>query len=155
TGLSMGGYGTWSMAAAHPDKWAAIVPICGGGNPQSAEKIKGLPVWTFCGDKDSARILEGTRSMVKALKDAGAKDVRYDKSPGVGHNSGDRAYGPRELSDWLLMQRRKWARPAPGRRPAPRGRAAFFPPSCRRPGLAADTHSGPPPGGLVPAGPVG
>src|SRR5262249_19640022 len=37
TGLSMGGFGTWSFAVAHPKKWAAIVPICGGGDPKQAE----------------------------------------------------------------------------------------------------------------------
>ena len=44
TGLSMGGMGTWSIAAAHPDRWAAIVPICGRGDAKTAEKIKDLPV---------------------------------------------------------------------------------------------------------------
>src|SRR5919201_1026220 len=52
TGLSMGGFGTWSLAAAHPEKWAAIVPICFGGDPNTAEKIKHIPCWCFCGDKD-------------------------------------------------------------------------------------------------------
>src|SRR5271157_2865398 len=54
TGLSMGGYGTWSLASAFPDKWAAIAPICGGGNPKEAEKIKNIPCWCFHGDKDGA-----------------------------------------------------------------------------------------------------
>ncbi len=52
TGLSMGGFGTWSLATALPDKWAAIAPICGGGNPKMAEKIKHIPCWCFHGDKD-------------------------------------------------------------------------------------------------------
>jgi predicted peptidase len=54
TGLSMGGYGTWSNSAAHPDRWAAIVPICGGGNPKDAAKIKDIPCWNFHGDADTA-----------------------------------------------------------------------------------------------------
>src|SRR5262245_60183544 len=45
TGLSMGGYGTWRLAAAAPERFAALAPICGGGDPGSAEKLKGLPIW--------------------------------------------------------------------------------------------------------------
>ena len=44
TGLSMGGFGTWSLAAKYPEKWAAIVPICGGGDPKNAAKIKDIPM---------------------------------------------------------------------------------------------------------------
>src|SRR5262245_36376384 len=50
TGLSMGGFGTWSLAAAHPERWAAIAPICGGGDPKSAARFKDLPCWCFHGD---------------------------------------------------------------------------------------------------------
>ena len=39
TGLSMGGAGTWSVAAAHPDRWAAIVPICGPGDSANAGRL--------------------------------------------------------------------------------------------------------------------
>jgi predicted peptidase len=52
TGLSMGGGGTWSLAAAYPDRWAAVAPICGGGDPANASKIKDIPCWAFCGDAD-------------------------------------------------------------------------------------------------------
>src|SRR5437763_1784726 len=55
TGLSMGGYGSWEMAAAHPDMFAAVVPICGGADPKTvAGKLKDLPVWAFHGDADPA-----------------------------------------------------------------------------------------------------
>ena len=78
TGLSMGGFGTWSIAAAHPEKWAAIVPICGGGNTAAAEKIKGIPAWVFHGDKDTAVPVDLSRKMVEALKtgvNKGLEDV--------------------------------------------------------------------------------
>ena len=101
TGLSMGGFGTWSLAAAHPECWAAIVPICGGGNPKAADKIKNIPCWCFHGDADAAVKVDLSRNMIKALKDAGGKP-RYDEYPGIGHNSWDRAYGNPELYDWLL-----------------------------------------------------
>ena len=50
TGLSMGGYGTWSLAAKFPEKWAAIAPVCGGGDIKAAESIKNIPCWCFHGD---------------------------------------------------------------------------------------------------------
>lgn len=106
TGLSMGGYGTWSLAAAHPERWAAIAPICGGGDPKQAAKIKNIPCWCFHGDADKAVPVARSRDMVQALKDAGASP-RYDEYPGVGHNSWDRAYGNEELYTWLLMHKLK------------------------------------------------
>lgn len=106
TGLSMGGAGTWSVAAAHPDRWAAIVPICGPGDAKSAEKIKDIPTWGFVGDKDSERIVNGMKGMMDALEKAGAKP-KYTVYPGVGHNSWDNAYGTDELYKWLLEQKKK------------------------------------------------
>ncbi len=106
TGLSMGGFGTWSLAAALPEKWAAIVPICGGGNPASAEKIKDLPCWNFHGDKDRSVPVKQSQAMIEALKKAGGKP-KYTEYPGVGHNSWDRAYATDELYDWLFKQTRK------------------------------------------------
>lgn len=106
TGLSMGGMGTWSLATAMPDKWAAIVPICGRGDPKLAEKIKDLPVWAFHGDADPAVNVSGSRDMIAAIKKAGG-DPKYTEYPGVGHNSWDKAYGTDELYEWLLKQHKK------------------------------------------------
>lgn len=105
TGLSMGGYGTWSLAAAHPDKWAAIVPICGGGNPENAEKIKDIPCWCFHGDQDRAVPVEQSRRMIEALKAVGG-EPKYTEYEGVGHNSWDNAYGTDELYEWMLEQQK-------------------------------------------------
>jgi predicted peptidase len=106
TGLSMGGMGTWSIAMAHPDRFAAIVPICGNGDTKTAEKIKDLPVWAFHGDADTAVKVEGSRDMIEAIKKAGGKP-KYTEYPGVGHNSWDKAYGTDELYKWLLEQKKK------------------------------------------------
>jgi predicted peptidase len=106
TGLSMGGMGTWSVAMAHPDRFAAIVPICGRGDTKSAEKIKDLPCWCFHGDADTAVKVEGSRDMIDAIKKAGGKP-KYTEYPGVGHNSWDKAYGTDELYTWLLEQKKK------------------------------------------------
>jgi predicted peptidase len=106
TGLSMGGMGTFSLAAAMPDKWAAIVPICGRGDPKTAEKIKDIPMWVFHGDADQAVKVSGSRDMVEAVKKSGGSP-RYTEYPGVGHNSWDQAYDTDELYEWMLKQSKK------------------------------------------------
>jgi predicted peptidase len=106
TGLSMGGMGTWSLAVTMPDKWAAIVPICGRGDPKQAEKIKDLPTWAFHGDADASVNASGSRDMIAAVKKAGG-DPKYTEYAGVGHNSWDKAYATDELYDWLLKQKKK------------------------------------------------
>jgi predicted peptidase len=104
TGLSMGGFGTWTLAASRPEQWAAIAPICGGGDPAAAEKIKNLPCWCFHGDADTAVRVNRSREMIKALWVAGGHP-NYTEYPGVGHNSWDRAYDTADLYDWLLRHR--------------------------------------------------
>ena len=106
TGLSMGGFGTWSLAAAFPQKWAAIVPICGGGNPRQAEKIKDIPCWCFHGDADTTVKVDLSRNMIKTLKAAGG-DPKYTEYPGVEHNSWTKAYAEKELYEWLWQQHLK------------------------------------------------
>ena len=111
TGLSMGGFGTWSLAAEYPDRWAAIAPICGGaGDAEAAEKvaakIKDIPCWNFHGDADRAVKVELSQTIIAALKKAGGKP-KYTEYPGVEHNSWDKAYGEAEFFPWLLEQKRK------------------------------------------------
>jgi predicted esterase/lysophospholipase L1-like esterase len=105
TGLSMGGYGTWAAAAKYPDRFAAIVPVCGGGKTEIAPKIAHLPIWCFHGDADFAVPVARSRELIEALKEAGAQP-KYTEYPGVGHNSWDAAYGTEELYPWLLSHRR-------------------------------------------------
>ena len=106
TGLSMGGFGTWSLAAAHPDKWAAIVPVCGGGDTKAAAKIKDLPCWCFHGDADPTVKVDLSRNMIKAIKDAGGSP-KYTEYPDVKHDSWTKAYASKELYTWLWEQKRK------------------------------------------------
>ncbi|WP_439621872.1 prolyl oligopeptidase family serine peptidase [Gemmata sp.] len=106
TGLSMGGMGTWSIATAAPDRFAAIAPVCGRGDPKAAEKLKNLPVWAFHGDADTAVKVEGSREMIEAIKKAGGSP-KYTEYPKVGHNSWDAAYGTGDLYTWLLEQKTK------------------------------------------------
>ena len=105
TGVSMGGQGTWSLAAAEPDLWSAIVPICHGWKPNQAARLKDLPCWCFHGDADAV-IPEQSREMVRAIQEAGGKPL-YQEFIGVDHNHcADHAYALPELYEWLLLQNR-------------------------------------------------
>jgi len=106
TGLSMGGYGSWSMAAAYPNRFAAVVPICGGGNPATAEKIKGIPIWVFHGEKDTVVPFSQSERMVKALEEVGGK-VKFTRYPEAGHDAWTETYRNPKLYEWLLEQKRE------------------------------------------------
>lgn len=101
TGLSMGGYGSWILAAGHPDRFAAVVPICGGGKPADAEKLKNLPIWVFHGTEDTAVPLKRSEEMVAAIKEAGGTNIRFTTLEHIGHNSWEAAYATPELYSWL------------------------------------------------------
>lgn len=103
TGLSMGGYGTWSLAIKNPEKFAAIAPICGGGEPQAVHKIKNVPVWTFHGAKDDIVPIAETEAMVKVLEAAGG-NVKFTIYPEAKHDSWTETYNNPELYDWFLQQ---------------------------------------------------
>ena len=126
TGLSMGGYGTWDLAAKSRAKFAAYVPICGGiygpqkvpeahvslaGDPsvpdpyaETARRIGATPVWIFHGDADNTVPVEESRKMAAALRAMNA-NVRYTEYMGIGHNAWDKAYAEPDLVPWLLAQR--------------------------------------------------
>ena len=106
SGLSMGGFGTWAWASKYPDQFAAIAPVCGGGDIQFAGKIKNLPVWAFHGEADPVVPVKRTIEMVEAVNAAGgsAKMTIY---PAVGHDSWINAYNEEGLYAWLLGNRRE------------------------------------------------
>lgn len=129
TGLSMGGAGAWSLASRHPERFAALVPVCGwimpmAGRPEyqrdlrvsgwdpdapwasAANRVKDLPIWIWHGALDASVPVEESRRMAAALRAAGA-DVRYTELPGVGHNAWDPAYGSAEMAAWMFEQRRR------------------------------------------------
>ena len=95
TGLSMGGYGTYSYLTYFADSSlvAAAVPICGAGNPNKVAGMKHIPLWAFHGDADLTVLPEGSIDMVNAINAANppvkAKLTIY---PGVGHDSWTRTY---------------------------------------------------------------
>lgn len=105
TGLSMGAYGTWSLAVRYPDRFAAIAPVCGGLWLQSAAPIRSLPVWAFHGDADDVVPISATEHIVTELRSLGA-DVQFTRYPGVGHDSWTATYENPRFYDWLLSHRR-------------------------------------------------
>jgi predicted peptidase len=105
TGLSMGGFGTWEVLALHPDRFAAAIPICGGGIPDSAEKFARVPIWVFHGTVDGVVKPQFSREMIDALHKAGAKPG-YTEYPGLGHDSWTWTYHNPDVLDWLFAQKK-------------------------------------------------
>jgi predicted peptidase len=105
TGLSMGGFGTFSAVSARPDFWAAAVPVCGGWDPAEAKLLKDTPMRIFHGDEDKAVKVQYSRDMFAAIKTAGG-DIEYKEYPGVGHNSWLNAYWEPTMWKWMFAQKR-------------------------------------------------
>lgn len=101
TGLSRGGFGTWRLAIQHPERFAAIAPVCGGGLPDYAFRIKDVPVWAFHGAKDRAIPLSRTVEMVEALLEVGG-NVKLTVYPEAGHDAWTETYDNPALYTWLL-----------------------------------------------------
>ncbi len=104
TGISMGGFGSLYLAARHPTRFAAVVPICGGTDPTMIRKLREMPIWVFHGEQDEVVPVEYSRTLVAALRSEGAPDIRYTEYLGIGHNSWDRAYDDPALAEWLFAQ---------------------------------------------------
>jgi predicted peptidase len=100
----MGGEGTWSLAAADPQRWAAIVPLCGGGDPKTAGRISQIPCWCFHGEADRMIPPILSQKMVEAIRKAGGNPL-YQLYPGVDHNCWDRTYARDDLYEWMLEQK--------------------------------------------------
>lgn len=106
TGLSMGGYGTWAVAGTYPDRFAAIAPICGGGEKFVAFSMKNVPVWAFHGDADPVVPVQRSVEMIETVKQIGG-DAKLTIYPGVGHDAWTQTYNNDELYEWLLSHSRK------------------------------------------------
>jgi predicted peptidase len=111
TGLSMGGFGTWSLGLSHPEKFAAIAPMCGGGElitPLLADnaKLTTLPVWAFHGAKDPVVPVEESERMVALLKKQGVTEVKFTVYPEAQHDCWTETYANPELFEWFLKHSR-------------------------------------------------
>ena len=105
TGVSMGGYGTWDLLARFPERFAAAVPVCGGGDNAKAIFFKSVPLWAFHGALDGVVNANQSRSMIRALQKAGGKPG-YTEYPDVGHNSWVQAYQEPYLMSWMFKQKK-------------------------------------------------
>jgi predicted peptidase len=118
TGLSMGGYGTWELGTAHPERFAAMAPVCGGGRriniilaargyaPAKLNALQSLGIWVFHGGKDTVVPPEESELMLEALKVAKVGQVNYTLYPEAGHDAWTETYKNPELYDWFLKHRR-------------------------------------------------
>ena len=114
TGLSMGGYGTWSLGLSHPERFAAIAPICGGGDyitPLLAEghhkeALTSLGIWAFHGGKDPTVPTVESQRMVDYMKKLGVKEVKLTIYPDALHDSWTQTYANPELFSWFLQHSR-------------------------------------------------
>ncbi len=115
-GISLGGFGTWEIAKTYPNRFAAIVPVCGGirwdwvaggrhqdpNLPQQyVNAIGHTPVWMFHGADDPVVSPAQSEEMYEAFKNSGGH-VRFWLYERVGHPSWDRAFAEPELPRWLL-----------------------------------------------------
>lgn len=120
TGLSMGGYGTWSLGVPHAKRFAAIAPICGGGErieillvargysgPAKLNDLRTLPVWAFHGAKDTVVPLSESERMLKALEEAKCENVKLTVYPEATHDSWTETYNNPALYKWFLKHRRE------------------------------------------------
>ncbi len=115
TGLSMGGYGTWALGTTYPSKFAALVPICGGGelisvlmsSRDEGPALKSLGVWAFHGAKDPVVPVQESQRMVDLLKKMGVQEVKFTVYPEADHNSWTETYNNPELYEWLLKHERR------------------------------------------------
>ena len=105
-GLSMGGYGTWDAIQRYPGRFAAAVPICGGGDSHGAQIMKKTPIWAFHGDKDGAVPVDRSRQMVEALKKIDV-DIKYTEYAGAGHGIWNTVFATEEMVEWLFTQELK------------------------------------------------
>lgn len=104
TGLSMGGYGTWALVARRPEWFAAAVPICGGGDTGTAEKLVSVPIWAVHGLKDESVPPKESREIIEAIRVAGGKPQLLELL-GVGHDSWTQTYrDPEGVLAWMFRQ---------------------------------------------------
>ena len=105
TGSSMGGSGSWNAATTYPGVFAAVVPLCGGGDPKKAEALKDTPIWAFHGDQDTEVPIERSKSMVDAITALGGEKVTFTVLTGEGHSISGGVYARSDLPVWMFEQR--------------------------------------------------
>lgn len=105
TGLSMGGWGAYQLACAHPERFAAVAPVSGWGLEDLASSLKDVPVWAFHGADDPYVPLDWDQRMVNEVNKTGGH-AKLTVYPGKGHNVWPETFGNQELYDWFLEHKR-------------------------------------------------
>ena len=105
-GISMGGYGTWDALQRWPEKFAAAIAICGGGDPSYADAMKDIPIYVFHGLLDGIVMPSRSIQMYDALRDAGNEEVVLVTYPELGHGCWDEAFATPGLFKWLFEKKR-------------------------------------------------
>ncbi|MCG8448580.1 MAG: prolyl oligopeptidase family serine peptidase [Pirellulales bacterium] len=103
-GYSMGGYGAWRTAAAHPELFAAVVPIAGGGSLEDTVPLTNMPTWVFHGKQDTVVPLDESTKLIDAIREIGGSP-RTTIYQDAGHGIRSRVLTSPELWEWLLQQR--------------------------------------------------
>ena len=106
TGASMGGTGTWMLAMAAPERFAAIMPVCGTGIYWFGEALIDVPVYAVHGDKDDIVLVEESINMVESVNRRGG-NAKLKIIEGCDHAAWLHAYTSDELLSWLLSHKRK------------------------------------------------
>lgn len=114
TGLSMGGYGSWYLATAYPEYFAAMVSISGSGyrtpflpEEETVCRMRDIPVWGIHGALDAISSPEASEFSTLGLEAMCAGEVRWTMYGDVGHiGAYERAYRDPELYRWLLEHTR-------------------------------------------------
>jgi predicted peptidase len=106
TGYSMGGFGTFETAMEFPERFAAIVPVAGGGESSKAVKLQYIPTWVFHGEHDSTVPLPSSALVVETMIQHGHRDAQVTVISRAGHVIAQQVYSNSELYRWLLSKRR-------------------------------------------------
>lgn len=102
-GQSDGGYAVWDLITNRPDRFAAAIILCGGGDPARAGRLVNLPIWVFHGSADPMVPVSEARNMIQAIQKAGGKP-RYTEYKGAGHEIWSRVFAEPELVEWVFAQ---------------------------------------------------
>ena len=103
-GISMGGFGTWDMIMRHGERFACAMPVCGGGDPSYANKLKNIPIRTFHGSRDEAVPVASTREMFAAIAKVGGKNISYTEYDDRGHCVWDEVFPDTDNFRWMFEQ---------------------------------------------------
>jgi predicted peptidase len=110
TGLSAGGYATFTLAQMYPETFAAIAPDASAADPEAVEALKDIPMWIFqAADDPTVPVDTNYYPTIQALDAAGIsyKKTVYKKGavffPSA-HFSWVPMYANEEFRDWMFAQ---------------------------------------------------